>query len=192
MILRILFIALPLYLISAPPVYTRPGIVTMQGGVWEGSDHLLNLKGPLNVVVEILKPKNVEIPLSVETIENKIITEFKKMDLVNGNDFSSPTPGIPFFNVLIVAYPVEKGYVALVDARLMEVVDPYRVKLDPRTYFQAVTWEKKSVLVAPSDEFVQTVDKTVDDLVKAFLERVEYFQDLRRKLDQKDQVERLN
>lgn len=188
--LKYVLLLLPLTLFAAPQVYTRPGIVTLQGGSWEGSDHLLNLKGPVNVVVEILKPQNVEVPLSADEIESRITTEFKKVDLTSGN-YAVETPGIPFFNILIVAYPVEKGYVASVDARLIEVIEPFRVRIDPSTFFQAVTWEKKSLLVAPTEEFSKTVDKTIDDLVKTFIERVSYFKEMNRRHENKDGVERL-
>ena len=88
----------------------------------------------------------------------------------------SSTPGIPFFDILVVVYPIEKGYVALVDgARLFEAVDPLRVHLEKGTTFQAITWEKKTLVVAPEEDFEETVEKTIDDIVNTFFERFRIF-----------------
>jgi hypothetical protein len=191
--IRPIFAALlfPVCLMAQAVVYTHPGIVQLSGDRWEGSDHLLNLNGPINVIVEILKPKDKDIPLTVESIEKRVNEAFQKADIKTGVDLSSATPGVPFFNVLIIAYPVEKGFAAVVEVRLMEVVNPYRIKLDKDTFFQAVTWEKKSLLVAPTNEFRETVDKTIDELVKTFIERDSYFKAVRTKLQNKDAVEKL-
>lgn len=172
-------------------VYTHPGIVINQDGQWVGSDHLLNLTNKIQVVVEILKPADAKIPVSVETLRAQIEAAFIKGGLLP-NEVNTDTPGIPFFNLLIVTYPIDKGYAGLIDGRLIESVDPLRVKLEKNTLFQAITWEKKTLVVAPTDEFKETVEKTVADLVKTFIERYEYFEKLKIKLDKKDDVQRLH
>lgn len=172
-------------------VYTHPGIVTSQSGEWLGSDHLLNISNKIQVVVEILKPADTKISLTVEQLKARIEEAFKKAGIAPEESANSETPGIPFFNLLIVLYPIEKGYVGLVDGRLMESVDPLRVKLEKGTLFQAITWEKKTLVVAPTDDFKDSIDKSVDEVVKTFLERFDYYEKLKAKLEKREEVERL-
>jgi hypothetical protein len=173
------------------PAYTHPGIVVSQGGNWVGTDHLLNLTKNIGIVVEILKPAGTKMPFDEATIEKRAADAFKKRDVEATAENSGVRPKLPFFNILLVVYPIDKGFVALIDGRLLESVDPKRVKLDKDTDFQAVTWEKKTLIVAPIDEFEALAEKTVDEIVSTFLERYEYFEKIKLKMEKKDDVERM-
>lgn len=169
-------------------VYTHPGIVVNQGGRWVGSDHLLNLSRNVRIVSEILKPADTTLPFNEGAIDKKLQDSFVK----HGFDPSGVSgSAAPFFNLLIVVYPIEQGYVALVDGRLMEAIDPKRVKLDPDTQFQAITWEKKTLLVAPKDEFESTIEKSIEDITNTFFERYDYFDRLKSRMEQKNESERM-
>lgn len=172
-------------------VYTHPGIVVSQDGKWVGSDHLLNLSNKIDVIVEILKPETTKLPFTEESLEQRIEAAFKKKDFETSASRTSAMPHIPFFNVLLVIYPIEKGYVGLVDGRLMESIDPKRVKLEKNTDFQAITWEKKTLVVAPTDEFEGIINKTIDDILATFFERFEFFEKLRVKMEKKDETQRM-
>ena len=172
-------------------VYTHPGIVVSQGGKWIGSDHLLNLTKKIDVVVEILKPEGTRLPFSEESLEKKVEAVFKKKDFDTTASTLSAMPNIPFFNILLVVYPIEKGFVALIDGRLMESIDPKRVKLDKDTDFQAITWEKKTLIVAPTDEFEAVVEKTMEEILKTFFERYEFFEKMKIKMEVKDETQRM-
>lgn len=172
-------------------VYTHPGIVVSQDGRWVGSDHLLNLSNKIDVVVEILKPEATKLPFTEESLEQYVEAAFKKKDFETAASSSSAMPNIPFFNILLVIYPIEKGYAGLIDGRLMESIDPKRVKLEKNTEFQAITWEKKTLVVAPTDEFEGIVTKTIDDILATFFERYEFFEKLRLKMEKKDETPRM-
>lgn len=169
-------------------VYTHPGIVINQGGRFVGSDHLLNLSKHIDIASEILKPADTEIPLTIQMIDDYIYDKFIKKGLESTRGSAST---IPFFNLLLVIYPVEQGFVALVDGRLVESVDPKRVKLDRDTQFQAITWEKKVLLVTPKDDFKSSIFKTIDDILNTFFERYDYFDRLRQKMEVKTDTERM-
>lgn len=177
--------------VSASSVYTHPGIVVPQDGSWVGSDHLLNVPRNIEVVVEILKPENTTLPFDQEYLQKRVAEAFKKKDLGPNSEIVSNTPGIPFFNLLVVVYPIEKGFVALIDGRLMEAVDPLRVHLEKGTSFQAITWEKKTLIVAPSEDFKETVDKTVDEIVNTFFERFDFFEKFKTKMESREGTQRL-
>lgn len=169
-------------------VYTHPGIVINQGGRFVGSDHLLNLSKHIDIASEILKPADTEIPLTIQMIDDYIYDKFIKKGLESTRGSAST---IPFFNLLLVIYPVEQGFVALVDGRLIESVDPKRVKLDRDNQFQAITWEKKVLLVTPKDDFKSSIFKTIDDILNTFFERYDYFDRLRQKMEVKTDTERM-
>lgn len=177
-------------------VYTHPGIVLQRDNGWAGSDHLLNITSHINIVTEILKPEGEKLPFSEASIQARVEEAFKKQDIGQGqgsasDNVESETPGIPFFNILIAVYPIEKGYAAIIDGRLMESVDPLRVKLEKGTFFQAVTWEKKTLVVAPKDEFKDIVDSKVDEIVNTFIERYQFFDKLKNKMEVKTDIERM-
>lgn len=169
-------------------VYTHPGIVINQGGRFVGSDHLLNLSKHIDIASEILKPSDAEIPLTTQMIDDYIHDKFIKKGLESANGSAS---SIPFFNLLLVIYPVDQGFVALVDGRLIESVDPKRVKLDRETQFQAITWEKKVLLVTPKEDFKTSIFKTIDDILNTFFERYDYFERLKEKMEVNTGTERM-
>lgn len=169
-------------------VYTHPGIVINQGGQFVGSDHLLNLSKHIEIATEILKPAEGEIPVTAQAIDEYLFDKFTKRGIESTNGSAT---ALPFFNLLLVVYPIEQGYVALVDGRLFESVDPKRVKLDRDTQFQAITWEKKVLLVTPKDDFKATLFKTIDDILGTFFDRYDYFDRLRQQMQQKTDTERM-
>ena len=88
---------------------------------------------------------------------------------------------LPFFHVLIMINPIEKGYVAYVGTRLFESIDIKRsgAQLDQQTAFQAITWERQLLLITAKEDLLAQVNSSVDELTTEFLNRYKYFQQLR-------------
>lgn len=88
---------------------------------------------------------------------------------------------LPFFHVLIMINPIEKGYVVYIGTRLFESIDIKRAgaRLDEQTAFQAITWERQQLLISSKEDLTAQVNATVDELTNEFISRYKYFQNLR-------------
>lgn len=166
---------------SSSNFYLHPGIVFNQAGRWVGSDHLYNLPKKIAVIADVLGPSGASLPVDTSVLTKFVEDKFKAHYFDTTPLASSDKPALPFFNVLIVVYPIDQGYVALCEGRLFESIDPKRVRLEKGTAFQAITWEKKTLIVTPKDDFVKTVEKTIEDILNTFFERYDYFETLRLK-----------
>jgi len=163
--------------------YLHPGVIFFQNGVWEGGDHLLNLTNNIGVYVSIIKPENDQLPLTEDQL--RIIVE-QNFRAVNINPVTLATPGeppLPAFQIQILAYPIEKGYVVACEGRLFESVKLSRFILDPGTAFQAVTWEKKTLQVGPTSKIAEQIQGCVGEISRIFAERYDAYE--RRKRDLK-------
>lgn len=139
----------------------NPSELFAQGGVPTGS-------GPSNIQRPPLKPKPEPKKSDKEKLPHAI--ELPKLY----------TP-LPFFHVLIMVNPIEKGYVAYVATRLFESIDIKRsgALLDEQTAFQAITWERQLLLITAKEDLLAQVNSAVDELTTEFLNRYKHFQQLR-------------
>ncbi|ADI38440.1 putative uncharacterized protein [Waddlia chondrophila 2032/99] len=162
--------------------YPNPGIVAQRGGSWVGSDHLYNLTSNIDILVEIFKPKNIDIPISEEIIRSKVADIFTKGGITPTAEEVPGEPPLPFFHLLIMIYPIEKGYVAYCEGRLFEKVSLERIKLDDQTVLQGVTWESQNLIVSPSDQIAEQIIKSVNEIAETFVERYRFYDEIRRKI----------
>lgn len=89
------------------------------------------------------------------------------------------TPPLPFLHVLIMVNPIEKGYVAYFGLRLFESVEIKRVVLEPDTAFQAITWEKQTLLIASTEDFKKEMSNLTKELTEDFISRYNYYRSLK-------------
>lgn len=155
--------------------YTRPGIVAFQGGEWVGSDHLYNLGEKLALVVETVSPANL-------TFTDSDLRQIMAKKLIASNFDIVPTdPGVsvnppPFLHALIMVYPLGKQLVAYCGLRLFEPVELLRVKLSKEVAFQAITWERQTVIESNEDAFGPELKRALDDLLNTFIEQWKHFE----------------
>ncbi|MFQ5728789.1 MAG: hypothetical protein ACE5GN_00310 [Waddliaceae bacterium] len=165
--------------------YPNPGIVAMKGGKLIGSDHLYNLTDKIAIFVEIFKPKEVEVPITEEMLRGRIEEIFKKAGMQPFSDASPGQPIHPFFHLLIMLNPIERGYAVYCQGRLFEKIEMNRVKLAEQTTFQGITWETSNLIVTPTDRLTNQVDNVVDDIATTFTERYKFFENIRSQMQRK-------
>lgn len=158
--------------------YFHPGILVLQNGVWEGSDHLLNLTNQIGVHVTIVKPDGVELPFKEEQIRGQVESIFEKEGIKPQTMAIEGFPPLPVFEIQIFVYPIEKGFVASCAGRLFESVTLARFRLDEKTAFQAITWEKQTLLVSPTSKFLEQISKNVGEIADSFTSRFRAYQKL--------------
>lgn len=162
-------------LVPTEATYFHPGILALLNGKWEGSDHLLNISSHIGIGVTILKPEDDRLPLKEEEVRAKIEALFKKSGIDPTTLVESGKAPLPVFQIEILAYPIEKGYVAFCQGRLFESVILQRFQLDPDTTFQAITWEKQTLQVGPSKQTVDQILQSVEEITASFIERYDFF-----------------
>lgn len=159
------------------PFYIYPGVVNAKEGKWVGYDYLYNLDANIPVEVTIVKPTDATIPTSEEAIRQKIIEEFYKANIDTNPQFSGGRPPKAIFNMMILIYPLNDGFIALCDGRLLETVELSRVTPSAAEgTFQAVTWEHKNLIVAPADNFIPLLTQTIEGITRTFIERFKFFE----------------
>lgn len=159
--------------------YPDPGIIAFRNNKWVGSDHLYNLSNQINVSVEIFKPKHLVLPVTEAMIKLRMTDLFQKSNISPFASTDSGEPSLPFFHMLIMVYPIEKGYVAYCEGRLFEKVKLDRVRLDEQTYMQAITWDSENLVISPQDDFANQLYKSVDDIVTTFTDRFRFYLDIK-------------
>lgn len=158
---------------------TFPGITAFQKGQWVGSDNLWNIASSIGVSVEIIKPLGKPLPIASDAIKARVSSLFDKAGISPVADGRPPRAPLPFFHVLIMIYPIEKGYVASVSGRLFEAVTVPRYNADKSVTWQAITWEKQDFVISPGDLLVQQMDKTIDDITNSFIDRYKFFENIK-------------
>lgn len=168
--------------VAPTELYRFPGVVKLSEGKWVGYDYLYNLTNNIPIIVTIVKPENASIPVSEDVIKQRITEMFQKGGIDTNLQIMFGRPPSAVFNMIILIYPLNDGYIALCDGRLLESIDLKRVTLDQATEgtFQAVTWEHKNLIVSAAPNFVALLDQTVDGIVKTFLERYDFFKNLKK------------
>lgn len=152
-------------------IYSEPGIVTLQGGEWVGNEHLYNLSSSLGVVVDLIKPAGASIALTESALKEKVVSAFKKGHITERNPMINGRTPLPFFHLIVIIQPIEKGYVAYVVGRLFEEAQMKRVELKPNISWQAITWERQELIVFPTEQLQSQIDEAVLSIVNGFVER---------------------
>ena len=151
--------------------YLHPGILVYLNGNWEGSDHLLNISKNIGVYVRIIKPEEEALDINQKELQNQVETAFGEANIKALTMAAVGKPPLPAFEIEIFVYPIEKGYAAFIDGRLFESVVLDRFKMDPNMAFQAITWEKQTLIVGPKESFAELLSKSVQDVSAAFIAR---------------------
>lgn len=162
-----------------PTGYKLPGITGFKNDQWVGSDNLYNLTSNIGITVEIDKPQGANIPISSEALKSRISALFEKSGITPQPEGQGAEAPLPFFHMLIMAYPVEKSFVAFLTGRLFEPVFVSRIILEKGISWQAITWEKQELVIATKEQFVDQINRSVDEITNNFIERYKYFQHLK-------------
>lgn len=157
--------------------YLHPGILVHLNKKWEGGDHLLNLATNIGVYIAFIKPKDIVLDITEAELQKEVETIFNKASIKPVTLAPIDRPPLPAFQIEIFIYPIEKGYAAFCDGRLFESVIIDRFQLDPNMAFQAITWEKQTLMVSPKGQFAQQLKSTIQEIAATFVER---FQDYAR------------
>lgn len=159
--------------------YLHPGILVSFNGLWEGSDHLFNLSQHIGVYVTIIKPEDVKMENTSEQLKKTVEAIFQKHQIDSQILVTSNAPPLPVFEIEVLIYPLDKGFVAFCSGRLFESVLLTRVKLESNMAFQAITWEKQSLIVGPKEGFSGQLTKEVSEIASAFAEKFTIFEKLK-------------
>lgn len=149
-----------------------PGIVQMREGEREGTDHLLKLGETIGVHVDFDAEGPQNLPITPKEIEERIAEQFKKARLIPTISATAP---LPIFHFLIMALPLPKGYSLLITGRLFEKVELRGLTLPKEATWQAITWEKQILLLAPTDELKEEIQTAIDEITEQFTERVQFY-----------------
>lgn len=160
--------------------YLHPGILVNLYGTWEGSDHLLNLSSNIGVYVKLIKPEEETLDISEKDLQKEVESIFGDAGIKPLTLAAVGKPPLPAFEMEIFVYPIDKGYAAFIDGRLFESVILERFKMDPNMAFQAITWEKQSLIVSPKEKFPEQLTKTVQEIGEAFVTRFQVYEKLKR------------
>lgn len=169
----------PAFVPASMPDQDHPGILIFKNGVWQETDYLFNLSSQIGIAIDILQPPNAKTALSQEKLRKIVEAAFGKAAISTEVLVLDNEPALPFFHIQIILYPVEKGFTAICEGRLFESVTVKRVILDRGTFLQAITWEKQTLLVAPSETFVAQVEKAVGEIADAFVDLFRTYQGLK-------------
>lgn len=160
--------------------FASPGITALKNDQWIGSDNLYNMTNNIGIIVEIDGAFGITLPINAQAIKSHISDLFERGGLIpQAEGGGSVAPPLPFFHLLIMAYPVEKSMAAFISGRLFEQVTLQRIVLEKGIFWQAITWERQELIVADKSQFVDQVNRSVDEIVNAFIARWKYFQNLK-------------
>lgn len=167
------------------PTYLFPGLVARYGREWVGSDYLYDMPVNIGVIVEVVLPDGKPIDINPMALKQQISGIFAKIGINPDAEALGPKPPLPFFHVLILAYPTDTKYVAYVSGRLFEEVKIDRLHFEPNGVWQAITWEKQDLVITSPSQFNDQLTKTVDSIGEAFIDRIRFFQELQLEQDSK-------
>ena len=158
----------------APPTTYLPGIATIKDKQWMVSDYLYNLPPNIGIKVEVIKPGGKYIPLAAERAENRIAEIFQEAQ-INPPLIYECQPPLPMFYVLVMVYPCDRRCVAFVTAQLYEIAKPARIDIDLNGVWQAVTWERQTLVASSCEDFAHEVMAAIEDIVYAFTNRFNFY-----------------
>ncbi len=157
-------------------IFTQPGIIGYRNGQWVGTDHLFNLTNQIGVSVEVVTPPNVTLTISKDEIIEETMKILSQGGLAPHRITGGASSPLPFFHFLIMVFPLQNGYLGSVSGRLFEAVDVDRIKLAQGIIWQAITWEKQTLIISSKEEFALQLKKYVDEITQAFVDRYKHFE----------------
>jgi hypothetical protein len=166
-------------LVKEDATYFHPGLLILRGDRWDGGDYLYNLTDQIGVYLSILEPEEKSANLDQKTILQNIFNQFNRSGIKPGIVVKEGSPPLPFFHIQVLVYPVGTRYAASCKGTLFEEVSLKRVELDPSTVFQAITWQRESLIVISSDNFESQLNKSISETVSAFIERFQFYRELK-------------
>lgn len=172
----------PVQPIQQVATYFHPGILALQDGKWVGTDQLLNLSRFIGVYVEEVKAPKVALPLSPDDIKKRVEAIFSQGGIYPINMVPPTAPPLPAFHIRLFVYPLGRGYVVFCEARLLESVQLARFSFDPNTAFQAITWQRESLILAPAATAVDQLEKLVDEMALSFVSVYRNYEQKKREL----------
>lgn len=161
---------------STGEMYMLPGITAIKNGKWVGGDNMYNMPNNIGVGVEIVKPVGKPLPISSSAIKARIAALFERSGITPQPEGKAPSAPLPFFHMLILIYPIEKGYVAALNGRLFEAVTIPRIILEKSNTWQAITWEKQDLIITSGDLLVEQVNLAIDDITTNFIDRYTFYE----------------
>jgi hypothetical protein len=163
--------------------YFYPGILVNSNNVWEGGDDLLNLTNNIEFYLTIIKPDNDQLEIPKDKFRQTAETILRNAGISTKTLVRSDEAPLPYFQIQILLYPIGKeGYVACCEGRLFESVSLKRINLDAKMSYQAVTWQKSSLIISPNSKINDQLQQHVEDIVKAFADRFQSFSSLTKEL----------
>ncbi|KAF3362383.1 hypothetical protein PHSC3_001050 [Chlamydiales bacterium STE3] len=164
------------------PLYAYPGVVRVKDGHWVGYDYLYNIGSNIPVEVTIVKPNDASVPATEVAIKNKIINAFQAANIDTTLNVHGGKPPAALFNMAVLVYPVNDGFIALLEGRLLEAVSVKRVTpAASEGVLQAITWEQKNLIVASGENFIPLMTQTVENITRSFVERYQFFDSLKKR-----------
>lgn len=157
------------------PTYTFPGLLAKIGRRWIGNDYLYNLHRNIGVVVEVVMQEGKPVSIDKEAIKAIVADTFLLGELVPESFATEATPPLPFFHILIFAFPSENNNIAFITGRLFEDALLARYGLDPIGTWQAISWEKQDLVVTSPLQFDEQVKKSVANIAKTFVDKVQLY-----------------
>jgi hypothetical protein len=162
--------------------YTHPGVVSYLAGRWIGNDNLYNLSNEIRIVVEMIKPSGTTLPITGEQIRAKAETMFRANGL-NPYVAEGSTPTVtPFLHLQVLVYPIEGGFTASIELRLIENITIARMQTEGGANWQGITWEKQNLVIAKTNDFATQLQVAVDELMDAFIKRFLFYEKLKTQL----------
>lgn len=159
-------------LIGNQDIFTEPGIATMQGGRWVGSEHLYNLSPNIGIQIEVIASSKGNVPQYSEETTKQKVTQILTQGGIRPRLLPSAGPSpLPFLNLLVMLQPIERGYVAYCAIRLFEEIKVGRIHLKPRIIWQGITWEKQELILSPQDKLQEQIDTAFQTLAQEFVDR---------------------
>lgn len=157
------------------PTYPFPGLLTKMVGRWIASEYLYNLPSDIGILVEVIKPANKPITIDTQILRNEATTLFLKSHFNPESLSIGDDPPLPFFHILVFAYPDDNKTSASISGRFFEKVKLGRLDFDLPGTYQAITWEKSDLIITSSVQFHNQLEESVREIVSAFLKEVNYF-----------------
>ncbi len=166
----------PPKIISQQAEYLHPGALVFLNGRWEGNDHLFNLSHNIGVMISITKPENEAIPISIAQIKKGVEEIFNIANIHPQILTFEGEPPVPVFEIKIFIYPIEGGYAIYCEGRLFESVILERFKMDNHMAFQAITWQKQTLIVSPKSQIAEQIQKNVQEVASTFTQRFQNYE----------------
>ncbi len=170
--------------ILAPPplsavqaTYFHPGVLVMRNGGWQGSDHLFNLSKNIGISVSILQSASLSLAINEADVKKVIENVFRNNGINPQTMVASGAPSLPSFNLEILIYGLgDKGYAASCEGRLFESVKLDRIQFEEGMFFQAITWEKHTLIIGPNADFKERLLNGIKEIAETFAQRFVVYQ----------------